>query len=173
MQNPRLENVLTSTPCPKQWAELVGDDTRRYCDECQLHVHNLSAMTRGEGERFLLGVNASEERVCATYVRRGDGSIVTCPTWGECVTRRLRRSLQVAASFAAGLLSFAGLGACTPATAEPTGAQPPDPVEGCETRLLGEMTVEPGATCEVPAPGIDDLRELGDIELTGRIAVED
>jgi len=174
MQKPRLENVRTGTPCPKKWADLVGDDTRRYCGECQLHVHNLSAMTRREGERFLESVSPDEGRVCATYTRRVDGSIVTRATWRESVGIRLRRGLQIAASFAAGLVSFAGLGGCSDATASPVGAEPPEPVEPCTTELLGEMVVEPGTTCEVPPPAaIEELQELGDLELTGRIKLED
>lgn len=40
-------------PCPKKWDELDGDAKRRFCSECQLHVHNLSEMSARERSDFL------------------------------------------------------------------------------------------------------------------------
>ena len=65
-------------PCPKRWDELQGDDRKRFCGECQLHVHNLSAMPVRERNEF---VAQSGGRLCIAYVQRPDGSMVTPSTW--------------------------------------------------------------------------------------------
>lgn len=48
-----LEVLRVQTPCTEDWARMSGDARRRYCAGCGLHVHNLSAMTRGEAERLV------------------------------------------------------------------------------------------------------------------------
>ena len=65
-------------PCPKQWDELQGDDRKRFCGECQLHVHNLSAMPERERDEF---VAQSGGRLCIAYTQRADGSMVTPSPW--------------------------------------------------------------------------------------------
>ncbi|HRJ73125.1 MAG TPA: hypothetical protein PLS03_12950 [Terrimicrobiaceae bacterium] len=57
---PRIES-----PCPKSWSSLVGDDKKRFCEQCGLHVHNLSAMNTAERAAFLSG---NSERICVAYV---------------------------------------------------------------------------------------------------------
>ena len=63
------------TPCPKVWQEIHGDSKTRFCDHCQLHVQNLSAMSKREVALTL--AHNEKEHVCVTYIRRGDGSLVT------------------------------------------------------------------------------------------------
>ncbi len=48
-------------PCPKLWDDLQGDERRRYCSECALHVHNSAALTQREAETLL---REAEGRVC-------------------------------------------------------------------------------------------------------------
>jgi len=55
-----------------------GDSKQRFCDQCQLHVHNLSAMSAAERERFIA---ASGGRACIAYELRSDGSMVTPSRW--------------------------------------------------------------------------------------------
>ena len=55
-----------------------GDTKRRFCDHCQLHVHNLSAMSATQRERF---VAASGGHACIAYELRPDGSMVTLSRW--------------------------------------------------------------------------------------------
>lgn len=54
---------------------MQGDMKTRFCDHCHLHVQNLSAMSRGDVARTL--ARGQTERICVTYVRRQDGSLVT------------------------------------------------------------------------------------------------
>jgi hypothetical protein len=56
--DPRLE---IRRPCPKRWADLVGDDTRRFCSECSLHVHNATRLSRREAQEL---VASNRSRVC-------------------------------------------------------------------------------------------------------------
>ena len=63
------------TPCSRLWQNMDGDSKTRFCDHCQLHVQNLSAMSKRDVARTL--ARSQHEHVCVTYVRRGDGSLVT------------------------------------------------------------------------------------------------
>jgi len=59
-------------PCPVKWESMVGDEKRRYCAHCQLHVHNLSAMTANERNEVLA---PSPERKCISYLHRADANV--------------------------------------------------------------------------------------------------
>lgn len=85
-----LDQIQIASPCPSSWAQMKGDDKVRFCEHCQLHVYNLSAMTREEGQRLL---NQKEGRLCATLYRRGDGTVLTtdCPVGWHAVRRRFAR----------------------------------------------------------------------------------
>lgn len=56
--------VRIPKPCPMKWEELVGDEKKRYCSSCELHVHNLSEMSTGERHSFLA---ASHGRTCVAF----------------------------------------------------------------------------------------------------------
>src|SRR4051812_11090913 len=86
------------TPCPKRWETMRGDAKRRFCDHCQLHVHNLSAMSAAERERF---VDASRGQACIAYELRGDGSMVTLSRWAWLLVPFQRARWAVAALVAA------------------------------------------------------------------------
>ena len=101
-----LEQVTVESPCPKRWHDLEGGDRRRFCDECALHVVNLAALTRAEGQA-LLDERAGDERVCVSTTRRADGSLVTADRAG-----RWRGLARMAASVLFGL--FPLLAACHP-----------------------------------------------------------
>ena len=62
-------------PCPKDWQTMRGDDKRRFCEGCQLHVHNLS--TASDRERAdVLGSAKKGAQVCVTYVGERDGMML-------------------------------------------------------------------------------------------------
>jgi len=83
-----LEQLRVASPCPAIWSDMTGDDTVRHCDLCRRNVYNLSAMSRAEAERL---VNEREGRMCASFYRRADGTILTqdCPMG----LRRARRKV--------------------------------------------------------------------------------
>lgn len=159
-----LERVTIESPCPKRWDELRGDDRRRFCGDCALHVVNLSALTRAEGQAFL-DTRSGDERVCVSVTRRADGSLVTAersprgrdrgrraPAW--------RHLARAAASFLFGL--FPLLAACRPAGVvvvggDPAGGgvdggPPDDPNRGC-IELTGEVALpDPAASHQLDVP---------------------
>src|SRR3954454_1000616 len=66
---------LIKTPCSMRWSEMNGDSRTRFCEHCQLHVQNLSAMSQRGIARVL--ARSEHEHVCVTYTRRASGALVT------------------------------------------------------------------------------------------------
>ncbi len=99
-----VQQVRIASPCPERWEDMRGDDKRRFCGRCELHVHNLSAMTAREIETLL---RTSTGRICGRLYRRPDGTVLTqnCPVGLASVRRTLGRS---AARIAALLLLILG-----------------------------------------------------------------
>jgi hypothetical protein len=87
----RVEDLRVASPCSASWEHMVGDDKRRFCDDCGQSVYNASALTRAELEA-LLGAHAYQ--LCLRMYRREDGTVMTtdCP-----VGKRRVRLKQVAA----------------------------------------------------------------------------
>ena len=53
---------------------MIGNDQVRFCEHCQLHVNDLSAMTRHEAMRL---VARSQGRLCVRYVQLPGGGVLT------------------------------------------------------------------------------------------------
>jgi hypothetical protein len=51
-------------PCGRRWSEMAVYDKKSYCEHCQLHVHNFSAMSPKEQREVL---KPGEGSVCVTY----------------------------------------------------------------------------------------------------------
>ena len=77
---------------------MSGDAKRRFCEHCQLHVHNLSAMSPGERTQF---VAESGGRACITYEIRPDGTMLTPSRWNWVL-----RPLRAFAALIAAMLPF-------------------------------------------------------------------
>ena len=92
-----LAVVNVAAPCPALWEEMLGDDRVRLCQQCQLHVYNLSEMTRDEAETFM---GERTGRTCIRYFRRTDGTILTqdCPVGLRAVRRSLARLVACVAA---------------------------------------------------------------------------
>lgn len=92
-----LDNLRVAAPCPASWSDMRGDNRVRYCDQCSLHVYNLSDMTRAEAESLL---ESTEGRLCVRYYQRADGTVLTrnCPVGVQRVRLRLRRTLAALAA---------------------------------------------------------------------------
>lgn len=116
---------------------MSGDDRRRFCASCKLHVHDLSAMTKMQALAFLQRVG--QGHACVRLFRRADGTMLTrdCPVG---VRQRMRRMIARAAALWVALAT--GLAACvrqssgslTNAPAVPTKSPEPSP-----RVLMGEM----------------------------------
>lgn len=97
-----LARTRVATPCPAQWASMIGDDRSRFCPSCRKNVYNLSAMTAPEAAAL---VREKEGKLCARYYTRADGTMITqdCPVGIALVKRRVARA------FAAGIVGFAAI----------------------------------------------------------------
>jgi hypothetical protein len=94
--------LKVASPCPKQWEEMTGDAKRRFCEHCQLHVHNLSAMSERERGRF---VEETKGKACIAYVVRPDGAMLPDGFWTR-VLRPLRGVRVASLAVLATLLPF-------------------------------------------------------------------
>lgn len=71
-----LESVHIESPCSADWEAMPGDERRRFCGQCKLHVHNVAAMARDAAEA-LIARREEGERVCVRMEYADDGSCVT------------------------------------------------------------------------------------------------
>ncbi len=93
---PVLDNIRVATPCRADWAQMVGDERTRHCNQCDKQVFNLSEMTRVEAETLIL---AKHGDLCARYYQRHDGTIITSDCRVGIVASR-KRKLVAAATLA-------------------------------------------------------------------------
>ncbi len=89
-----IDKMRVSSPCPASWDAMKGDDNKRFCQQCNLHVYNISAMTRREAEDL---IRNTEGRLCARFYRRSDGTVLTqdCPVGLKALRRCLKMRLGV------------------------------------------------------------------------------
>ncbi|HEY7090419.1 MAG TPA: hypothetical protein VH518_20145 [Tepidisphaeraceae bacterium] len=70
-----LDVIQVNNPCPADWDQMVGDDSRRFCEHCRKFVHNLSEMPADEAER-LVCENAGN--LCVRFERNmSSGEVIT------------------------------------------------------------------------------------------------
>lgn len=99
-----MHEFRIASPCPADWEQMTGDDRVRHCAQCDLDVHNFSAMTEAEVDALVARASASQSRLCARFYRRADGTILTqdCPVG-------FRQRVQQVTRRAAGVLAAAML----------------------------------------------------------------
>ena len=157
----RPDDLEIRTPCPKTWASLAGDERKRFCSECNLHVHNSAALTRTEAQDM---VERATERVCMRIVRDAEGAPVYAdsPRPSRGPIRALPRAAGWILAAGAGLLS-----ACRDdAPADPGAGVDPH----CTTPENGTSQVPPGleilGEVAVPEVGLVAMpEELGDVAI--------
>lgn len=152
-----LDAITIQSPCTVPWCSMRGDGVRRYCDQCHLHVHDVSKMTRDE-VRALAG--RPEGVGCLRIWRRPDGTVITrdCSRVRLVLERRLR-ALRVAA---AGLLALVGLGGCRPARV----ADDAPPVPAPDTSAAPRPTM--GVVAPPPPPPVEKPPVPGATVTTGK-----
>jgi hypothetical protein len=135
-----LDRIQVAEPCNASWDAMTGDDRKRFCGECKLHVYNLSAMRRSEAEALLQG---AQGRVCGRFFRRPDGTLIT----QECFA-------LLGSFFALGCGAREEAAATTdptpPAATKPdpqVDPQPADPIE-----LMGDICVPDERLGRIVAP---------------------
>ena len=88
--NRSFDRMIIPAPCDADWDSMIGNDRVRCCEHCDLHVTNLSALTKQEAMRL---VARSEGRLCVRFVRRIDGSVLSkqMPQKLHRISRRVSR----------------------------------------------------------------------------------
>ena len=83
-----VQQVVVKSPCSVKWETMEGDEKVRFCGECKLHVHNLSAVSEQEAAAI---VTRLEGRGCVYFRKTANGTIVTdnCPVLLRAARKRL------------------------------------------------------------------------------------
>jgi hypothetical protein len=126
------------SPCPMAWEQLAGDGQTRFCDQCNLHVTDLSDMSDECARDFVRAKKAKGERVCG----------------------RIKVRLPLLAA-AAAALSLAG---CTAQVGTETEPEPqPEPVQAAAP--AAPAAANPQAECPKDDPDckIREIHMLGDV----------
>ena len=73
------------------WDQMTGDNRARFCRLCNLHVYNLSELTRKQAVAL---ISETEGRFCGRIYRRSDGTVITkdCPVGLRAIRRRVART---------------------------------------------------------------------------------
>ena len=69
------KNVHISEPCHADWEGMKKEGARRFCGDCDKHVHDLSAMTRADAVALLKATPA----ICVRYTCDEAGEILHRP----------------------------------------------------------------------------------------------
>ena len=137
MNDNLLDGISIASPCSADWNQMQGDDRRRLCAQCKLHVHNLSAMSRRDANELLQ--RSKQGRVCVRFFRRADGTVLTrdCPVG---LWRKLRRAWARAAAM--WLALWGSVAACTRQAANAV-TPPVEPREWKGEAVMGDMVPPP------------------------------
>jgi ankyrin repeat protein len=104
---PSFDRMIIPAPCDADWDSMIGSDQVRFCEHCNLHVTNLSNITRQEAIRL---VARSQGRLCVRFFKRADGSVLTkqLPRKLHHIARRVSRVAAGAFTASLSLSSAAG-----------------------------------------------------------------
>jgi hypothetical protein len=142
---PQPRSIDIHTPCPKTWKELVGNDRRRFCEACSLHVHNAAEMTRGEAETL---VADSASRVCMRMEYDAKGQPVFRDAARTEPVRPIQRWSRWMLTAAAGVMAACtDSGSNVAATSEPRATQP-----AVSTKMGKAAPVEKMGDVAMPMP---------------------
>lgn len=99
-----LNNIKIASPCSADWDAMYGDDRKRFCGDCKLHVYNLSGMTKADAESL---ITKAEGRLCVRFYKRADGTVITenCPVGWAKVKHRTKVFATAAFSMIMALLT--------------------------------------------------------------------
>jgi Carboxypeptidase regulatory-like domain len=105
-KNDLLDRMRIASPCSVGWENMTGDERVRFCDQCNLHVYNISELTGAEINSLVAN---SEGRICARLYRRADGTVLTrdCPVGLRALRKRISR--RAGAALTAILSLFSGV----------------------------------------------------------------
>jgi len=102
-----LDRLTIPTPCQADWDSMIGTDQVRFCEHCNLHVTDLSAMTRPAAMRL---VERSRGKLCVRFIQRPGGGVLS-RTVPEKLYRISRRVSRIAAGAFTATLSLSSAAA--------------------------------------------------------------
>ena len=160
-----LDVVGVQTPCHERWDAMTGDAQKRFCDQCEKHVHNLSAMTRDQAQAL---VNANPTGLCIRMVKDAHGRVITADSQPMEQSRRRAAFgrlpwLGVLAGVASAVLIWFGI---TRPPAEPQctmGVEAPPPPQAQPAPARQPPVIHQGGICPPNVKPIPVEVLLGDI----------
>ncbi len=144
-----LDRLIVSKPCDADWDSMIGNDQVRFCEHCNLHVNDLSSMTRQEAMRL---VTRSGGRLCVRYIERPLGGVLT-KQLPEKLHRISRRISRVAAGAFTATLSLSSAGQ----TRSPYPVVDPDGVK--QSQAIRQSNLAPAETTASLSGVITDPNE--------------
>lgn len=143
-----LEQLRVESPCPAAWAEMAGDDRQRFCQHCQKHVHDLSAMTRQEATDLVCNSAGS---LCVRYQHD--------PQTGQVITLEYARPTRRRWPLVAAMLALCGIGGGLVRWAL---GKPPPPVVPVLTPVINPPAV---VGLVAPIAPVKPVKPLGKIQV--------
>lgn len=146
-----LNNVTIPSPCSADWNTMIGNDQVRFCEHCNLDVHNLSSMTRNKAQRL---VARAQGRLCVRYHHDDAGRPLTQPVAQKLhhpkLHRIVRRVSQVAAGAFTATLSVTSAVAQGSASFQSGNLNPPNATQSnarwvAGSSIVGTITDQNGA----------------------------
>lgn len=106
MKEDFLDKVRIASLCNVSWESMSGSDRARFCSQCELHVYDISHLSRKEAVALIA---STQGRICARIYRRSDGTILTrdCPVGLRALRRRASRIATAAFATVISLFSIA------------------------------------------------------------------
>jgi ankyrin repeat protein len=92
-----FDRINIPAPCDADWDSMIGNEQVRFCEHCNLHVTDLSALTKQEAMRL---VERSKGRLCVRFVGRPNGRVLT-----KQLPRKVHQIARRASRIAAGAFS--------------------------------------------------------------------
>ena len=132
-----LNNLTIPSPCNADWNSMIGNDQVRFCEHCNLDVHNLSLTTRSQAERLIARSNG---RLCVRYHRDSAGRPLTLPVRQK-LHRIGRRVSRIAAGAFTATLSVTSAVAQNSGSSQPGNLNPPNATQANARWALGSSIV--------------------------------
>lgn len=147
-------NLHIAEPCHARWSEMSGDSQKRFCSECDKHVHDLSAMTP-QAAQALIAESTAGASLCVRYEQDNRGAIRfrarEVPATAPLAQQRGANLLLRGAASAASMLFALAAGAVS-AGEQPTELSDPRPGPISDTVFMGMDDFVDGELGEVSEP---------------------
>jgi hypothetical protein len=111
-----FRKITVASPCLADWDQMTGNEQVRFCDHCNLKVHNISELTYARAARL---VARSNGRLCVRYYRDSEGAPIVRQTKSKLHQIGRRVSRLAAGAFSA-TLSLSTVAAQPSTSQQPT-----------------------------------------------------